>query len=49
MTIVESTLKEVRREKPSFAEKTRFQGEIGVLKTEDSIAKYDSKAEKLHL
>ena len=48
LTIVEFTLHEVRRENPSFAEKTRVRGEIGDLSIEDFIAEYDLKTEKHH-
>ena len=49
LTIVESTLHEVGREKPRFAEKTRFRGETGDMRIEDSIAANDLKTEKHHL
>ena len=49
LAIAESTLPEERRKKPSFAEKTRFQCKIWDLRIEDSIVKYDSRAEKHHL
>ena len=48
LTIVESTLLEVRREQPSFAQKTLFRGEFGDMRIEDSIAAYGSKTEKHH-
>ncbi len=46
--ITESTPQEDGRKKPSFAEKTRFRGEIGDLSIEDFIAAYDLKTEKHH-